>query len=590
MKKAAYFKFYLLFLIVLLSNCKDPSEGVEININTTSLFKSPFLVRFENANPNSNNKLGDFKITITGKDAALVQLGTGGTDFKVSQGIIPLALTAKAKPTPSSPINFTINADLPGYEVIAKDVVITNDSSLVYVIPAYDFANKISGTSVLNTETVLKNGVTPSAVTISTATTPQLSEKVTINIPSGTEMRNGSNQLIAADIMRSTIIFYGTSTPSINAAFPQGTNTLNAYDKTGTIIPYGVTYAPAGTVRLDMYAGKSQVVYFSKPVEIIQELPSGLINYETKAPVKAGETIPLWVSFNPYGRYQLQATAATVTTNNTGKLVAKYTVTSPAIDNLSWGYTTVPPPINRSLVVNFNPSHSPFTGGYSIHALTTNDIYLFYINSYQAQNDLFQQGRLENNTALYSTVQGKYGYSFPTTPNVSSMRLLVFSHPGKLVGQTASFNPNTTSVVNIAIDNSPVITTPTGPTGPVTPPKPIEYITVKANFTGKCSNKNISSPINTWVTINDKTDNTSMFLYVKNGIIDNATKSIQLIVDHEYNLSTTYNGDTYTSKIFPLSKADQVLKTGVDNFTASLLYNSSSNSLELVGTLSQECK
>ncbi|MEJ5995118.1 hypothetical protein WG904_11880 [Pedobacter sp. Du54] len=590
MKKAAYLRFCLLFLILSLSNCKDPSAGVEINVNTTSLFKSPFLVRFENANPNSGNKIGDFAITITGKDAAFVQMGTGGTNFKVSQGIIPLALTAKAKPTPSNPINFTINAEIPGYETIAKNIVVTNDSSLVFVIPAFDFTTKVSGTSVINSETILKNGITTEAITITTTTTPLLSEKVTITIPMGTEMRNGSNKLIDADALRSTVTFYGTSPSSLKAAFPQGINTLNAYNSSGNIIPYGITYVPAGVLKLDMFAGPSQVAYFSKPVEISQELPNGLINYETKAPVKVGETIPLWISYSPSGRYQTQNTPATIVAGTGGKLIAKYTVSNTAIENLSWGYSTIPQPLNRSLVVNFNPIVSPFTGGYSIHALTTKDIYLFYISNYQAQTNLFQQGALVNNTTVYTTIQGKYGYSFPTTPNVNSMRLFIYSSQGKLVGQTPSFDPTTTSVVNVAIDNTPVITTPTGPTGPVTPPKPIEYIKVKANFIGKCSNKNITSPINTWVTINDKTNNSSTYVYVKNGIIDNATNSIQLIVDHEYNLSTTYNGDTYVSKIFPLSKADQVLNTGVDYFTASLLYNSSLNILELVGNLTQECK
>ena len=586
MKNILFLRFSLFLFVLLLANCKDPSEGVIVNVNTSSLFKAPFLVRFEKANPNAAAKIGDFKLTITGKDAALVQMGTGGTDFKVSQGNIPLALKSQATPTPAKPILFTINAEIPGYEPISKDVIITNDSALVYVIPAFDFINKVDGTSFLTTATPLKNGVITNALKLSTPTTSRLGETASVTIPAGTEIRDGSNRLIDADELRSTLIFYGNSAPAINAGLPNGTTTQNARDKNGTIIPFGINYAPIGIVRMDMFAGRSQVVYFSKPIEITQELPSGLVNYETNAPVKVGETLPLWTSSNIYWSYQLQPTTVTVVAGNAGKLMAKYTVNNTAVDNLSWGYSTAPRDINRSFELNFIPSHSPFTGGYSVQAINANNTYLFVMDNYQAQSQ-FQLGRLENNTTVFSTVQGKYGYSFPTTPNTTSMRVIVYSHQGKKVGESSQFNPLTTNSITLNIDNSPVITTPTQPTQPTGPP---EYIKVSASFTGKCTNKNLTTPVNTWVTINDKTDNTSIFLYVKNGAIDNAAKSIQLIVGHNYNMSTTYDGQTYESSTFALTKADQVLKTGANNFSASFSYNASTNSLELSGIVTQECK
>jgi len=584
MKNNRLIKLCALLFVVLLANCKDPSEGVIVNVNTSTLFKAPFLVRFENANPNSTSRIGDFPITITGKDAELVHMGTGGTDFKAAQGNLPLALRSTAHPTDANPVTFTINAQIPGHEPIAKNVVLTSDSALVYVIAAFDSTNPAEGTSITNAEANLKSGVTTAAVKLSTSTTTKLNETATITIPSGTEVRDATNKLITADALRAIVTFYGNSTPALNVAFPNGRTTQNATDKEGDIIPYGVNYVPAGVVKIDMYAGKSKVAYFSKPIEINQELPTGLINYETKAVVKLGEAIPLWLSFNQNGTYQLQKTSATVVAGPTGKLTAKYAITAAAINNLSWGYTIAPEPINSSLELILNPSHTPFTGNYTLNALNANNTYLFVVENYQPQIQFYQQGRIDNANTVYTTVRGKYGYLFPSIPNTTSMKFVVYSEAGKKVGETNLVNPLTTHNLTMAIDNSPVIIPE-----PPKPPAPIEYIKVKANFIGKCTNVNLTSPINIWVTITDKTDNSANYLYIKNGVIDNATNSIQLIIDREYTLSTTYNGQNYNSSSFKVGKADQVLKTGANNFTANFIYNSATNSLDLNGIVSQEC-
>src|SRR5690606_21029307 len=115
--------------------------------------------------------IGDFAITISGKDASLVQMGTGGTDFKVSQGIIPLALRAQAKPTASNPLTFVINAEIPGFEPINKTITVTNDSSLVFVVPAFDFVKRVNGTAFSTMESNLNAGVTTGIINLNTSTT-----------------------------------------------------------------------------------------------------------------------------------------------------------------------------------------------------------------------------------------------------------------------------------------------------------------------------------------------------------------------------------------------------------------------------------
>ncbi len=578
--------FVLCITFLIIGSCKKPSDGIIITFNTSGLFKSPLLVRFEKANPNAISPIGDFTITISGKDAALVQMGTGGTDFKVSQGIIPLALKAQAKPTPANPLTFVINAEIAGFEPINRTITVTNDSSLVFVIPAFDFVKRVNGTSFLTMESNLKAGVTTGVVTMTTNTTATLTEKVTVTIPQGTEMRDASNKVIDASLLKSTLVAYGTSTTAIADLFPSGIVGRNAI-KNGAYVPFGMNYIPAGALRLVMYADNKVVANFSKPVEVSQELPTGLINYDTKVAVKAGETIPLWYTASVNGELRLMTTPATVSTGTGSKLVAKYTIATPNVWNLSWGWSPVKPDLNKELVINFTPSHSPFTGTYTTYLYTSASVFLKNFTNYQPSRDFFQVGKLVNGATTFTTTTGKYGYSLPTIPDVPSAKIVVYSAAGKLVGQSAVFTPSATSTVNINIDNSPVIVTPPGP---VTPTTPTEYVTITANFTGKCATKNIVAPLNSWVTINDVTDNTFIYVYIKNGGIDTPTGNIKLIVGHKFKISSNYNGTTYSTGTFPIVKSNIDIPAAAENFSATSTYNATTNNIHIVGVLTQDCK
>ncbi|SFG83303.1 hypothetical protein [Pedobacter insulae] len=572
--------------LLIIGSCTKPDKDIVITFNTASLFKSPFLVRFEKANPNATTQIGDFAITISGKDAALVQMGSGGTDFKVSQGMIPLALRGQAKPTKANPLTFVINAEIAGFETIHKTITVTNDSSLVFIIPAFDFVKRVDGTAFTTMENDLKAGVTTSIINLNTSTTATMAEKVNLTIPVGTEMRDASNKLIDASMLKSTLIAHNNSATSMAALFPSGIVGRNAI-KSGAYVPFGVNFVPAGAIRLVMYADNKVVANFSKPIEVSQELPAGLINYDTKAAVKAGETIPLWYTTVVNGEQRLMTTPVAITTGTGGKLIAKYTITTPNIWNLSWGWSPVKSDLNKELTINFAPSQAPFTGTYNTYLYTSTSVFLKNFTNYQPARDFFQVGKLVNNTTTFSTITGKYGYSLPTSPDVPSAKVVVYSSAGKLVGQSALFTPATTTSITINIDNSPVVVVPPGP---VTPPTPIEYVNITTSFTSKCISKNIIAPLNAWMTVNDVTDNTFSYVYIKNGVIDNPTASIKLIVGHKFKISSSYNGVTYSTGTFPISKSNVDIPAAAENFSATSTYNSATSTISIVGVFSLECK
>src|SRR4051812_9056025 len=100
-------------LLLAFAGCKNPADDINLVVNTASVFKAPVLVHFTNANTTSTTAPSDFSVVISGKDAALVQMGSGETDFKALHGFLPLALKASAAPSNANPITFNIYAEVP---------------------------------------------------------------------------------------------------------------------------------------------------------------------------------------------------------------------------------------------------------------------------------------------------------------------------------------------------------------------------------------------------------------------------------------------------------------------------------------------
>ncbi|RZK38707.1 MAG: hypothetical protein EOO90_21280 [Pedobacter sp.] len=573
MKRISQALFVLALMMLSLSACKKPTEDLTVIFNTSSLFKSPLMVRFDDA-----SAIAEFDVSITGKDSALVQMGSGSKVFKAVNGLLPLALKAQAKPTAANPLMFVINAEIPGYTTVKKTIIVYNDSSSIFTIPITRFVKPVDGTAELTIETLLSAGKTTKVESFSTATNPKLAEKVTISIPANDQMQNYTRNPINADILTTKVTLYGTSLTSLNAGFPGHQRTVNAMSIDGKRILWGLDFVSAGLLKINTTAGNTTVSNFEKPIDIVQELPVNFINPKTGSLLRVGETIPLWI-FDSSGAFKETIYSATVVSQN-GRLAAKYAIPNPGTWNLAWTSSPNISFVNKNLNINLLPTDLPFTGTYNLLFQNGNGVVLAELVGYQPARDNFRNGALVNGEIVYTNTPGKFGYGLPRVPNVNSAKILVYNQSGRKMGEAATFNPTTTTNVDISIDNKPVVVVPT---------PPIEYLNISVELSGKCTNKSIISPLNSWVTINNTTNKTNSFFYVKNGKIDNATASIRVILGHQYTISITYDGVTQTSSAFKAEKSDTVIQLS-SVFEGKTNYISGTNTLNIAGTLSQECK
>jgi hypothetical protein len=107
----------------------NPLEGVELTVNN-NIYKSPILIEFVDANPNSKTLPKDLTVTISGPGKDLVFTDLGGKDFKVAGNLLSVVLGQNANPTESAPVEFTVSVKGPNYVSTNYSVVVTDLESL----------------------------------------------------------------------------------------------------------------------------------------------------------------------------------------------------------------------------------------------------------------------------------------------------------------------------------------------------------------------------------------------------------------------------------------------------------------------------
>jgi hypothetical protein len=394
---------------------------------------------------------------------------------------------------------------------------------------------------------------------------------------------DANKKLIDADVLKSTISVYGLSATSLNAAFPRGLTDINGVDANGAAIPGGVSFTTAGLLRTVMAANETTVRHFSKPLEVAQELPSGITNPQTGAALKAGDVIPLWEG--SAGSFKPTNFTAKVTAGSNGKLVANYQIPYTSFWNLGWRKSANLTFINHNLAINFLPTKTKWSGAHTIQLQTSKGTLLSNLPRYTPDKDFFRQGKIVNGATVYTSVPGKYGYGLPTVPNVNSAKVVVLDAQGRNLGESAVFNPTTTAAIDVKV----TVPDPVVPTQPQEPPPPPEYINITADFTGKCRGKNIVAPLNSWVTINDLTDKKVSHVYIKNGALDQPGGTMKLVLGHQYKISATYQGKAYSTATFPIKKASMDIPSAAENFSVVTTYNPVNNSINIIGVLTMEC-
>ncbi|HWB23948.1 MAG TPA: hypothetical protein VG738_00645 [Chitinophagaceae bacterium] len=495
----------------LVTGCKKPTDNITWSVNT-DVYKSPILIRFVNANSNSTTQPDKFTVQISGKDADKVLMGSGGTDFKTSNGFLPLALDASANPSPENPVIFNVYANIPGFAPVSQTFMVTSDTTPVdHTILALEYAHPADGTSVLQKSTSLNSGVAP-ATSLQTSTTSTMTETSTITIDDGTQMMDENHNVINASSLQSSIVHFGTSTQSSMLAFPGGFNPVDV-ERDGQEY-HEVTFKTGGFLSIKMKAGNSDVKFFSKPITVSAELNAELINPETDQPVQVGDTIPIWSMNEQTGQWKYETTS-TVVLDGSGKISLQFQASHLSCWNIDWWFYS---PCRNALRVTVRIGNPALRPQYELVLVDANGQYL---------GGLYTDATWATVATLYDGLVTV----IPRVPNIGRCKLVCYTRrgdPTSKIAETAFFNPCTAGAVTITIN----------------PPAPPQMINVKLFVQGKCTNKKVVANVGAWV-----------FLYKLNApwwqwqivYINRGQAAFQLENGATYFVATYYGGGYYTT-------------------------------------------
>lgn len=536
----------------VITGCRKPNEDITWSVNT-DIYKSPVLVRFVNANSSSTTQPDNFTVTISGKDADKVIMGSGGTDFKADRGLLPLALTPEANPTPENPIIFNVYAKIPGFAPVSQTFTVTNDTIPVdHVIMALEYAHPADGTAVLQKSTPLTAGVA-GATTLTTSPTGSMTESATITIPDGTQMLDANHTLINASTLKSNIVHFGTATQSSMLAFPGGFNPVDV-ERNGQSYK-DVTFKTGGFLSIKMSAGNSDVRFFSKPITVNAQLNNELINPVTDQPVQVGDTIPIWSMNEETGQWKYETTA-TAALDKDGKINIQFQATHLSCWNIDWWFYS---PCRNSLRVNVHITTPGFRPQYELVLVDANGQYL---------GGLYTDATWATVVTLYdglSTV-------IPVVPNIGRAKIVVYTRrgdPTSKIAETAFFNPCTKGTVDITIN----------------PAGPPDQVNINLFVQAKCINRKVAANIGAW-----------MYLYKLNAgwwdwkiiYVNRGQATFQLENGATYFVATYYNG-TYFATTGTFNK-NNITFPAQNGLTGTATFNGATNTITAYLTFAINCR
>lgn len=489
----------IVLLGILLNSCKNPGEGVTININTNVL-KAPTAVRFVNAVKNAPHQPGTFPITIGGKDAASVVTASNKTIFTATDGRIFLALKKGVIPSESNPIIFTVAAEVPGFAPATHTFRITKDKPMLVEIPMVEYANPVKGTSAKVQDNPLVAGTTAIAITIETPLTPGMTEQATISIAPGTQFLDAAGNVINAARLETRVVNYGSGAPESLAAFPGGFNAITVLGENGQPIPGGVAFVTAGFIAIDMYAGGTEVKSFSKPLTVKMGISKTLLNPETGATVKVGDVWPVWSLDDKTGQWAYEA-KSTVVVDADGDLIASFSPTHLSF----WNFDHVLNFCQKELTVTFNAPN-----------------YLNNLYTLEMRND--RGYKYERNVI----VADKLSDTFEAPVGIT--QFIVRDANRNIVAETPVFDACTAGSITINMPGTAAI----------------DIVNVSMKLRGVCPNKPVDANVTAWIYVYELSKGLGYanLVYMTNGTVNLTVKN-----NTKYGVQAWYGDKWKTTEI-----------------------------------------
>jgi hypothetical protein len=552
-----FFASIALMSIVMYA-CKKPTDGINILIDSQALSPAPTLISFVNADSTSVNQPGDFPVTISGSGAAQVQMVSGGTTFVTSHGILALSLVKGTIATPSSPVSFTVTAQVAGFAPFIQNVTVTSSDAALYVVKALDYTTAAVGTSLLKASNTLTGGTLSSATTLTIPKSSTFTENATITFAAGTQMQDANKAAISAGTLTSNIVQLGGANNALTDDFPGGLTAPDALDQNGVAIAGGVNLVPAGYISINMLADATPVKNFSKPVNISMEL-AATNNFATGAVLKVGDVIPYWSQNEVTGQWKYEGNA-TVALDASNKLSVNMPIThlSGWMAGWFWSATSTAgaayTACGNSLTVNVATADPNFKGAnYTVYLMSA------YGNIVASKRG----GDLHNGSSV----------TFKTLPNIAQAKVAVY-YKGKFAVVSSLFS--TCSAGTLAI------TVPTAATAFINP------VNVAVNITGICNGKQVSVLPSAPFQLFQQVGTTTAFQPV--GVINivNGIAATQLETGATYYLATYYNKTYYQTGNFTIQKAAITIPP-MTGFNVTSTYDATSNTLAFTGSIPVPC-
>jgi hypothetical protein len=542
--------FATLCIAVLINACTKPTQGIKVIVDSSTLFPAPTVIKFTNADSTSANVLGNFTVTISGPGANYVQMASGGTNFQATKGLLSLALTKSANPSPTNPIVFTVSATLPNFAPILQNIVITQNALSIYNVKALEYGRPAAGTTVLaQVNTALTSGATPGTYTLTTPKTASMTQQATVTFAGGTQMQDANGTAITAGTLNLNIVQYGTGNSASLQALPGGKTTSNAIQANGTPIGGNVNFVTAGLLQINLSAGGVPVKSFSKPVSVSIELNSNQTNFATRQPIKAGDIIPYWSLNETTGQWKSEG-------NTTVVLDANNQLSAPLqISHLScwsvgwtWGATGAYSACGSSLNVTINTSDATFQGGpYNVSLETPDGTYLTGVQGITIAN-----GNVVN---------------LPSLPGVPQAKIVISGGIPFTSVESSLFEPCSAGSVAVTV------------------PVSSNTVNIGVNIIGLCNGKDVTVLPSATFELYQQTGST----YTDAGTLQlvNGKGGTGLQVGKMYYLTTTYNGTNYTTDAFSVTKTDFTVPSPALTLTAK--FDAASNTLNFSGSIPINC-
>lgn len=491
----------------------NPLEGVELTVNN-NVYKSPILIEFVDANPNSKTLPKDLTVTISGPGKDLVFTDLGGKDFKVAGNLLSVVLGQNANPTESAPVEFTVSVKGPNYVSTNYSVVVTDLESSTYRVALTNLNALPDGVGAVSKTTLLAIGET-----ITVPATSSKPEVAKIAIAPGTQVKDENGLVINTTNVSSTIVQYGTGTEEAANSLPnEGEGNVIKY-KDGTT-DFG-TFLSAGFLDIEMTAGGKNVKSFSTPLDVTLSLNPNYEDPETEAPMKVGDQIPVW-SYDKAKDEWTEEGVATIAKDANGNLIANFKVSHLSVWTVAKNYK------------------GKTCGSKTIKIKVESNV-SYASSKFSAQVTYSKSGK-----AKFSKTFSSFKVSKGATYTIKVKRV-PSGYTGRIVVKPVSSSPNTTSKGGSqtfkACNNTVVYVEVKVNEAPQTTDTESDAVKVNLDFTAACISKNISVKPTVWLKLVDDTDTEQLVSVVEGKAIIGMKKGVK------YTLTATYNGIDFSGEV-----------------------------------------